>query len=94
MSLPSILGPRFSEHAGSLDVFVSHHDACRLLPDFITNCLGAGRCGDLIYAPDLSSLPADTFPAKHAVLQWGNWKKDSYSNQVPEHHSVKEQRSG
>lgn len=39
VSLPSILGPRFSEHdfraAGSLDVFVSHHDACRLLPDFI-----------------------------------------------------------
>lgn len=59
-----------------------------------SNCLGAGRCGDPIYAPDLSSLPTDTFPAKHAVLQWGNWKKDSYSNQVPEHHSVKEQRSG
>lgn len=69
VSLPSILGPEFSEPGlrvvGSLDISASHLAACRPLPNLITNCLGARRCGDGIQNPTLpkllSSLTTDTF---------------------------------
>lgn len=78
-SLSSIMGPGFSEHdlraAGSVDIFASHRVACRPLPNLITNCSGAGRCGDPTLPEVLSSLPTDTFTVVRAVLQHGKLDK-------------------